>query len=511
LKRWTLGVRCSSLATVVLLAGCIVNPVTGERDLGFVTPAQEIEVGRKQYVPAQQMQGGAYATDPALTRYVTDVGQKLASASGVALPYEFVVLDNSVPNAWALPGGKLAINRGLLLELDNEAELAAVLGHEVTHAAARHGAQAMERGMLLQGALLAAAIGASGTDYGGAVVGAAQVAGGLVTQKFGRDAEREADHYGTLWMKRAGYDPAAAISLQETFVRLSADRRENWLTGLFASHPPSKERVENNRALVASIGAGGDLGEARYKQALAGLERKRPAFAAYDEGRAALAKGDAATALAKADAAIELAGDEASFHGLRGEARYRQKRFEDAIVNYDRAIARHEDFFAYHLGRGLSHMELGQRQAARTDLERSVALLPTAPAYNGLGRIAEADGQVDTAMRYYQAAAQSDTSSGRAARARYVTLDLPRRPGEYVRTRVTLLDGQPVLEVANAAGIGLVDVRLAAELLWADGRRERVDRRLDRLAPGESRVIALPRRGTLSDARAAVLGASPAP
>ena len=143
---------------------------------------------------------------------------RVAAQTGVNLPYEFVVLNNSVPNAWALPGGKIAINRGLLMELDNEAELAAVLGHEATHAAARHGAQQIERGTLLQVGMLAAAIGAASSQYGDAVVGASQLGAGLLMQKYGRDAEREADYYGTAFMAKAGYDPQAAVTLQETFV-----------------------------------------------------------------------------------------------------------------------------------------------------------------------------------------------------------------------------------------------------------------------------------------------------
>ena len=145
------------LLALALLAGCSVNPVTGERELVFISTAQEIEMGRQNYLPMQQSQGGEYDVDPGLTAYVQRVGGTVAAQSGVNLPYEFVVLNNSVPNAWALPGGKIAINRGLLVELDSEAELAAVLGHEIVHAAARHGAQGMERGTLLQGALIAAA------------------------------------------------------------------------------------------------------------------------------------------------------------------------------------------------------------------------------------------------------------------------------------------------------------------------------------------------------------------
>ena len=141
-------------ASVLVLAACTINPVTGDRELALISAADEVAIGEQQYAPSQQMQGGDYTLDPQLTAYVAEVGQSLAAVSDRALPYEFVVLNSSVPNAWALPGGKIAVNRGLLVELQSEAELAAVLGHEIVHAAARHGALAMQRGMLLQGALL---------------------------------------------------------------------------------------------------------------------------------------------------------------------------------------------------------------------------------------------------------------------------------------------------------------------------------------------------------------------
>jgi predicted Zn-dependent protease len=107
-----------------------------------------------------------------------------------------VVLNNSVPNAWALPGGKIAVNRGLLTELQSEAELAAVLGHEIVHAAARHGAKAQERGTLLQVGLAAAQIGAAvsdvDTNVAGLLIQGAGVGAQLVQQKYGRDQESEA-------------------------------------------------------------------------------------------------------------------------------------------------------------------------------------------------------------------------------------------------------------------------------------------------------------------------------
>ena len=130
------------LAALATLAACGVNPVTGKKEIQFVSEAQELKIGEQNYAPMRQAEGGDFDVLPEPTAYVNEVGQKLAAVADRKLPYEFVVLNNSVPNAWALPGGKIAVNRGLLTELQSEAELAAVLGHEIVHAAARHGAKA---------------------------------------------------------------------------------------------------------------------------------------------------------------------------------------------------------------------------------------------------------------------------------------------------------------------------------------------------------------------------------
>ena len=487
--------RVAWASIALSVTGCLVNPVTGERELGWVSDAAAIEIGREQYVPSQQMQGGLYKVDRGLTEYVSRVGQRVAAQSGVALPYEFVVLNNSVPNAWALPGGKLAVNRGLLTELANEAELAAVLGHEVVHAAARHGAQQIERGTLLQVGLLAAAIGASGSEYAGAVLGAGQLGATLITQKFGRDAETEADYYGTEFMARAGYDPRAAVTLQETFVRLAGEKRQDWLSGLFASHPASTERVANNRARVAQLGVTGELGKEPYDRAMAYVRSKQEAYEAYDEARKIVGNdGGGAKALALLEKAVAAEPKEAIFHGLRGDIRLNQKKYADAVTHYDRAIALDDQFFSYYLGRGLANSRLDRNAAAKRDLERSVQLLPTAVAYNELGRFAEEADDLDSAVRYYRTAAQSQSEVGAAAAARLVAIDLPRRPGEYIRTEVGVVEGRPALAVTNLTSMPLSDVVVRVRLEWVDGRIEEGTREVSRL-PGSQRVlVSLPRR-----------------
>ncbi|MEL6368537.1 MAG: M48 family metalloprotease, partial [Pseudomonadota bacterium] len=166
--------RCLALALITFgLGGCVVNPVTGKTELAIVTAQQEVQLGEQNYLPMQQSQGGVFRLDPTVNDYVRSVGNRVAAVSDRALPYEFVVLNNSVPNAWALPGGKIAINRGLLDEMQSAAELAAVLGHEVVHAAARHSAQQMQRGMLLQALVVGTAVVTSDSDYGQLATGAA--------------------------------------------------------------------------------------------------------------------------------------------------------------------------------------------------------------------------------------------------------------------------------------------------------------------------------------------------
>ncbi|HSF70941.1 MAG TPA: M48 family metalloprotease, partial [Methylotenera sp.] len=137
-----------ALVLATTLTACGTNPVTKKKEFQFVSQEKEIAIGKENYSPARQSQGGDYIIDPELTAYVQGIGKRLGAVSDrPELPYEFVVLNDSVPNAWAMPGGKIAFNRGLLYELNSEAELAAVMGHEIVHAAARHGAKSMERGI----------------------------------------------------------------------------------------------------------------------------------------------------------------------------------------------------------------------------------------------------------------------------------------------------------------------------------------------------------------------------
>jgi len=246
------------ISALSLVTACGTNPVTGKQELQFISTSQEIRMGQQAYLPTRQLQGGDYVVHPSVVRYVQGVNNRLAAVSDRDLPFEIEVLNSSVPNAWAMPGGKMAINRGLLVQMKSEAELAAVLGHEIVHAAARHGAKSQERGMLLQGGLIAAQIAGANSEYGNLIAGGAMVGAQLVSTRYGREAELESDLYGMEYMVRAGYNPEAAIDLQQTFVRLSEGREQlvRWALRLASAIA---------RARCAQSRNGSTLGRAEFR------------------------------------------------------------------------------------------------------------------------------------------------------------------------------------------------------------------------------------------------------
>ena len=424
------------IASLALITtACGTNPVTKKKEIQFVSQNQEIEIGKQNYSPARQSQGGDYILDAELTEYVQGIGKRLAAVSDRPdLPYEFVVINDSTPNAWAMPGGKIAFNRGLLYELNSEAELAAVMGHEIVHAAARHGAKSMERGIFMQGAMIAVGIGAQNSNYGNLIVGGAQLGAALTMSKYGRDAESESDLYGMKYMKKAGYDPAAAVSLQETFVRLSENKQSNWLEGLFASHPPSQIRVDANKVTLAKMGAGGDWGKEVYAQKTAKLRSTQAAYKAYDDGIKALKAKDTAKATALANQAIKGEPREARFQELLGDIALTDKKTNEALAYYDKAIKLQPDYFKPHVQSGIALYNAGKKAEAEPFLKRANELLPTAPGHALLGAIAEERGDIDGALKHYSVAAGSNSDYGKEANARGVRLDLPRNPSKYIQS-----------------------------------------------------------------------------
>jgi predicted Zn-dependent protease len=236
------------VALAAAAGGCATNPVTGGKDIVTISEAQEIEIGRKSH-PQILQQYGRY-DDEALQQYVNEVGQRIAAKSHRPdLQYTFTVLDSNEVNAFALPGGWVYVTRGIMAYLNSEAELAAVLGHEIGHVTARHAVRQQT--------------GATAAGVGAMVVGiltgspdlmdVANMAGSALVSGYGRDMELEADKLGAEYLKRIGYDPHEMIDvvrllknqeMLEVQIARQEGRKPRVYHGVFASHPDNDTRLQ---------------------------------------------------------------------------------------------------------------------------------------------------------------------------------------------------------------------------------------------------------------------------
>ncbi len=242
------------LCSLPLFAGCAVNPVTGKQNFTLMSEAEEMRTGRKADADVRK-QYGVY-NSATLQTYVNEVGQNLAKKSHrPQLNFQFAVVDSPQINAFALPGGYVYITRGLLAYLNSEAELAAVLGHEIGHVTARHGVQqysaatAANIGATIVGILLSQYIGPAGQQLGQSALG---ILGNALISGYGREHELEADRLGAEYLARSGYSPQAMIRVigvlknQELFdieIAEQEGREPRRYHGLFASHPDNDTRL----------------------------------------------------------------------------------------------------------------------------------------------------------------------------------------------------------------------------------------------------------------------------
>jgi beta-barrel assembly-enhancing protease len=445
----------------LFIVGCSINPVTGKNEFTLVSASQEVSIGQQQYQPSQQSQGGRYIVDPNLQVYVRDVGKKLAAVSDRPdLPYEFVVLNNSVPNAWALPGGKIAINRGLLIHLDSEAELAAVLAHEIVHAAARHSAKQITRSTLLGAGSQALGVVLADTNYASAANVVTQLSGAAFMARYGRSAELESDAYGMQYMARAGYDPYGAVKLQQTFVKLSKDNTPSFLSGLFASHPPSQERVNANRERAKTLPKGNTF-KARYLQKIAQLNHDKPAYKAEGEALKALKNKNAELALSHLDKAVKLQPNDAYFWELRGHAWKMKDHFSNANKAYTTAISKNPDLYSHHLARGILRYEHGDKQAAKADLKRSNQLLATQAASFLLGELAVSENNTAQALQYYNSAAQAGGDIGQQALQKVALIEIPEAPHKYIASQPYIdKNGRLRIAIKNHSSVTVTGIQV---------------------------------------------------
>jgi predicted Zn-dependent protease len=233
----------SSAAAAGLFAGCATNPVTGRSQLMLVSEDEEIQID-KQNSPYQFSADYGTIQDKRLSDYIDRTGKNIAAQTHrTHMPYNFHTVNAIYVNAYAFPGGTIACTRGMLLSLDNEAELAALLGHELGHVNARHTAEQMSKGMLTQTVVggLAVAAGTQGAGYGSLASQLGQFGAGALLASYSRDNEREADALGMEYMVRAGYSAQGMVGLMDV-LRSMGKHKPSTIELMFSTHPMSDER-----------------------------------------------------------------------------------------------------------------------------------------------------------------------------------------------------------------------------------------------------------------------------
>ncbi len=231
----------------VLLDSCARNPVTGRRELMFLSEEQEIAMGR-QADPEIVGYFGLYE-DPTLQRFINEKGQQMAAISHRQnLNYEFKIVDSPIINAFAVPGGYIYFTRGIMAHFNNEAEFAGVLGHEIGHVTARHTARQQSRTILAQAGLIAGVLVAPQLAQ---FAEAAQAGVSLLFLKNGRDAERESDRLGVEYSTRIGYDAHEMAEFFETLERKEGDGGGAKAPGFLSTHPNPGDRRKTVTRLAA--------------------------------------------------------------------------------------------------------------------------------------------------------------------------------------------------------------------------------------------------------------------
>lgn len=251
-----IGVLLAGFALCKYYSNSQMNEITGENQRISITPEQEVAVGLES-TPLMIEQYGGLHPDPAGQKMVKDIGQRIVQNSDAKkTPYQYdfhLLADENIVNAFALPGGQVFITTALITQFESEDQLAGVLGHEIGHVVARHGAERIAKQELTQG-LTGAAVIASG-DYSTAQ--AAQMLAGIVNMKYGRDQELESDDLGVRFMTQSGYNPEALISVMDILEKASGGKSQ---PEFMSTHPSPdnrrgriKEAIEKYKDLAPPV------------------------------------------------------------------------------------------------------------------------------------------------------------------------------------------------------------------------------------------------------------------
>ncbi len=226
----------------------IGNREINKGNLNFTSLEKEIALGRQ--LAAQVERQVRLVTDPVVNEFVNRVGQNIVRHSDAQVPFTFKVIEDDSINAFALPGGFVFVNTGIILTADEEAELAGVMAHEIAHVTARHGTENATKGQIVNIATIPLIFLGGVAGFG--IRQAAGFAIPMQFMKFSRKAEEEADYLGMQYMYKTGYDPGAAVTFFEK-VQARETAKPGTMSSLFASHPPTEDRIKKTNRNISLV------------------------------------------------------------------------------------------------------------------------------------------------------------------------------------------------------------------------------------------------------------------
>jgi len=398
----------TSMSAAGALAGCAANPVTGEPQLMLVSEDKEIQID-KQQSPHQFSSDYGTLQDNALNHYIDQTGKQIAAHTHRPdMPYTFRGVNATYVNAYAFPGGSIAATRGILLALDNEAELAALLGHELGHVNARHTAEQMSKGTITNTIIggIAALAGTRSATLGKLASQLGMYGAGALLASYSRDNEREADALGLEYMTRTGYNADGFVGLMDILRKLSK-HRPSAIELMFATHPMSDERYQTAVEAVESqyrFTRTFPLHRERYMDHTAKLRAMKGAIEEMQKGENAMAEGKYSQAEDHFKTALKQAPDDYAGLCMMSKCLLAQKKNDQAKQYAEKAKKVYpQEAQARHLD-GVVNIRLKDFDAAYQDFTDYDKLLPGNPNitfFRGLS-LEGLQRTKDAANEYYQ-------------------------------------------------------------------------------------------------------------
>ena len=403
-RRDFLGLVAAASATVSvpIVSGCATHPVTGEKVLVGLSEEQEISIDRNQARHQFSRDYGA-VQDEALNGYVAGVGSELSARSHrPQMPYSYRVLNANYVNAYTFPAGSIGATRGILLQLEDEAQLAALMGHEIGHVNARHSAQqagqSMVAGIVASGVAIAASASERTAGFAPLINIGSQVGASALLASYSRENEREADSLGMEYMTRAGQSPNGMVGLMGVLVQQSKEK-PGLLDTMFASHPMSSERHANVQADAKgkyAAFASAPLNRERYMDHTAQLRRLRPPIEDEQRGERAMAARKYGEADAAFASALRVAPQDYAGLCLMAKCQVAQRRYSEANVYVTQARQVYPGEAQAMQLAGITRLTLKQYPAALqefSDYERALPGDPNAAFFKGISYEAMQDRQ----------------------------------------------------------------------------------------------------------------------